>query len=133
MNKKHALVAIILLGTFAMSLLTYWLIHRQSDTFEIDWGESAKVHNVSWNVLLAKAEFIFTVRSVSRSRGVIILDRVEVNGTKVDVYPQKPSLKPGESVLITVYYGYDYNSTYEFKFFTEWENTYIIVLTSPSK
>jgi len=133
MNKKHALVAIILLGMFAMSLLTYWLIHRQSDTPEIDWGESAEIRNVSWYVLLAKAEFNFTVKSVYRSPGVIILDRVEVNGIKVDAYPQKPSLKPRESVLITVYYGYDYNSTYEFKFFTERENMYIIFLTSPSK
>jgi hypothetical protein len=133
MNKKHALVAIILLGMFTMSLYTYWFVHGQSDTLEIDWGESAEVHNVSWNVLLAKAEFKFTVNSVSRSRGVIILDRVEVNGTKVDAYPQKPSLKLRESVLITVYYGFDYNSTYEFKFITEWEYIYEIVLTSPSQ
>jgi len=131
MNKKYAILVIILVSTLGTSACYYWL-WNQSLTFYFPVKELF-VRNIGWNIPLARAEFNITYRESLPPEKELTIHHVKVNGAKVDVYPEHPSIKNGGSIVVRVYFRYDYNTTYKFEFVTSRNDMprSIIVLTSP--
>lgn len=90
-----------------------------------------KIRFVGWNVPLARAEFSFTASSNYRDE--VRIERVKVNGTTVDFYPEDLSLKDNESAIVKVYFAYRYSTKYEFGFIDSDGNEFGFASRSPSE
>ena len=116
-RKKIIIISFILIASALLLSLYYWQMTLLPITFAPILTESMKINLVGWNLALARAEFNISVIYTNMDSSIAI-QYVEVNGTKVDTYPEHFSLKPGESDLIKVYYPYASNSTYKIVFLT---------------
>lgn len=119
MTKKYTVSAIILV-VFTLSILVcHWFEVQSSGRLVTPLlAEAMQIRNVGLDLSLARATFNVTAIGTNMAPEITV-KYVRTNGTLVDAYPQNPSLKPGESVLINVYYHYDYNATYEVEFCTQ--------------
>ena len=125
------LVWAVLLCVAAAGLgVGYWAWVESHRIYGGPLSESLDVRNVGWDLARARADFNATATAVWRQEG-ITLDHVEVNGTRVDAYPEDSSLMLGETTLVRVYYPYEAGVTYVFIFFTEWEHEYHCVAQAP--
>ena len=113
-NKKYSAVIVIVLSASLISFYVYWLrygvkvlVHPVAPT--------VSVQDVIWETPLAKAELhLYYI-----GYGETVIGYVEVNGTRVDVYPENLSMKNEDTAVIKVYFPFDYNTTYEFRIVTE--------------
>ncbi len=124
--------ALICAGVLAASICVYWIVFLQPLYFGFP-GWSIFVSNVGWSVKQARAEFYLTLKFHQGTNGHIALSHVEVNGTRVDAYPEDLTLIDGETALLRVYFPYEHNQTYEFVFFDVAGNGFKFVGQSPSQ
>jgi len=130
MNRKHAIaIFVLVVGAIITLGMAYCVSNRMIFSY-ID-VEGIDIQLVNWDLLLAKAEFNFTTKSVFRTPGVIIIEHVEINGTRVDAYPEHPQLETGDSVLFKIYYPYENDTTYFFKFVSQTGANYTVLETAP--
>ena len=130
MNKRHTVIIVVLICALAILSVGYWLANQY--TFSYIDVECIDIQATNWDIPLTRAEVNFTAKSVFRTPGVIIIEQVEINGTEVDAYPEYPQLRTGDSVLLKIYYPYEYNTKYLFKFISQTGANYTALETTPS-
>lgn len=125
-NKKYGAIVVIALSVFLVSFYMYWLRYGMQVLVH-PVAAIVSVQDVIWEIPLAKAElhlYYICYRETT-------IGYVEVNGTRVDVYPENLSMKNEDTAVIRVYFPFDYNTTYEFRIMTEVGLDYTSVWTSP--
>jgi len=125
-NKKYAAIVVIVLSVFLISFYIYWLRYGMQVLVH-PVAPIVSVQDVIWEIPLAKAELHLYYICYHE----IVIGYVEVNGTRVDVYPENLSMKNEDTAVIKVYSPFDYNTTYEFRIVTEVGLDYTSVWTSP--
>lgn len=125
-NKKYAAITVIVLSACFISFYTFWLMYGVKVLVH-PVAPTVSVKNVSWEIPLAKAELHLYYICYRET----VIEYVEVNGTRVDVYPEKLSMKNEDTAVIRVYFPFDYNTAYEFRIVTEVGLDYTSVWTSP--
>jgi len=115
-NKEHAVVIAVVVGAFLICFLyVYWLTHGLVILVNPAPPEVI-VQEVDWKIPFARAELNLCYHGY----GKLFIEHVEVNGTKVDAYPENLSMECDDSAFVRVYFPYDYSVGYEFKIVTKW-------------
>jgi len=125
-NKKYAAITAIVLSACFISFYAYWLM-CEVKVLVHPVAPIVSVQDVIWEIPLAKAELHLCYICYRET----VIGYVEVNGTRVDVYPENLSMKNEDTTVIKVYSPFDYNTTYEFRIVTEVGLDYTSVWTSP--
>ena len=81
-NKKYVAITAIVLGVCFILVCAYWLIYGVKVLVH-PVAPTVSVHDVTWEIPLAKAELNLHYIGYGR----IVIEYVEVNGTRADAYP----------------------------------------------
>ena len=106
-NKKYAAITAIVLSACFISFYAYWLMCGVKVLVH-PVAPIVSVQDVIWEIPLAKAElhlFYICYRET-------VIEYVEVNGTRVDVYPENLSMKNEDTAIINVYFPFNYLESY---------------------
>ena len=125
-NKKYAAIVVLVLSACLISFYVYWLRYGVKILVH-PVAPIVSVQEVVWEIPLAEAELHLHYICYSET----VVGYVEVNGTRVDVYPENLSMKNEDTAMIKVYFPFDYNTTYEFRIVTEIGLDYTSVWISP--